>query len=127
MTETTTARPNISLGQIVLDTPDPKGLAEFYSGLLGWKIVDESDDWVTIRGESGTELGFQLAIAYTPPTWPEPDVPQQFHLDFSAADVDAAGAYATAHGATFVHDARSEGSGFVVYLDPTGHPFCLCQ
>ena len=32
----------------------PARLAEFYCALLGWQVVREDDDWVTIRGDEGT-------------------------------------------------------------------------
>lgn len=29
-------------------------------------------------------------------------------------------------GATFLHDSGGERSGFRVFSDPAGHPFCIC-
>jgi hypothetical protein len=36
-------------------------------------------------------VGFQRAIDYQPPRWPEPGIPQQSHLDFSVPDLDEGG------------------------------------
>ena len=47
------------------------------------------DDWVTITG-AGYRIAFQQAPDLQPPDWPDPDRPQQFHLDIRVADVDAA-------------------------------------
>ena len=33
---------------VVLDAPDPRELAEFYSRLLGWKIATSEPTWVTL-------------------------------------------------------------------------------
>jgi predicted enzyme related to lactoylglutathione lyase len=129
MTETMTNRPSITFGDVVLDTDDPPRLAEFYSALLGWEIVRRDEDWWSIEpaGDSGLQMSFQLALDHRPPSWPENQVPQQYHLDLDvpAAELPAAVQYAQSIGATMADNSRSE-STFVVLLDPSGHPFCLC-
>ena len=109
------ARPRITLGDIVLDTDDPPRLAEFYSSLLGWPII---------RAETGPQMSFQLALDFRPPSWPDNDVPQQFHLDLDVPELPSAVAYAQSLGATLADNSRSTET-FVVLLDPSGHPFCL--
>lgn len=121
-------RPPIVLGDVVLDTTDPPGLATFYSRLLGWPITRREEDWWCIReGDHGPRLSFQLAPDHRPPTWPGDDVPQQFHLDLDVPEADLAGAvsYAESLGAVLADNSASAPS-FVVLLDPSGHPFCLC-
>jgi catechol 2,3-dioxygenase-like lactoylglutathione lyase family enzyme len=117
-------KPRVSFDLTVLDTPDPMASATFYAELLGWDIVKSEDDWVTVRGPGGTGLAFQLAPDLIAPTWPDPAVPQQLHIDFDVDDLDEAEAFALRLGARRVEGA--EGSGFRAYLDPAGHPFCLC-
>jgi hypothetical protein len=51
-------------------------------------------------------------------------VPQQLHLDLTVDDLDAAEAAVLALGAT-KHEYQP-GTTFRVFLDPAGHPFCLC-
>jgi|SRR3954449_12461064 predicted enzyme related to lactoylglutathione lyase len=123
-----TDRPTVRFGSTVLDTPDPKRLSRFYAELLNWSVDpdDDSDEWVTIRSETGAQLMFQRATDVQPPTWPDPAIPQQFHLDLEVDDLDAAQAYAESLGATR-RRAEGEGQHFRVFLDPSGHPFCLCQ
>ncbi len=118
-------RPLITMDLVVLDTPDPPGLARFYADLLGWQIVRTDDDWVTVRGDNGTGLACQLATDFVPPTWPENQVPQQSHLDLDVVDLDEGEAYALSVGARKVAGPIVSDS-FRVYLDPSGHPFCLC-
>ena len=116
---------------VALDTPDPAGLARFYCDLLGWQVERADDDWVTIRGDDGTgesaagRLAFQLAPDFVAPTWPDPEVPQQVHLDLAVDDLETAGAFAESVGARRVRGPGTE-EEFWVYLDPAGHPFCLC-
>jgi hypothetical protein len=54
--------------------------------------------------------------------WPDPQSPQQMHIDVRVEDIDAAEARPLELGAR-----RLEGGGdqFRVYADPAGHPFCL--
>jgi catechol 2,3-dioxygenase-like lactoylglutathione lyase family enzyme len=104
---------------VVLDAPDPAALAAFYSAVLGLPVTYRSDDWVVVaRSDTSSGLAFQHAPANKRPTWPDPAVPQQFHLDIMVEDTEVAGARVLALGA-----AKLPGDG--VYADPAGHPFCL--
>ena len=120
------ARPRISIGAIVLDTDDPRTLAEFYVGLLGWEVESTEDEWVTVTDGSGGQLDFQLALNHKPPTWPDNAVPQQFHLDLKVDDLNEAAAYAESIGARRA-ETGDNSPDFIVFLDPSGHPFCLCS
>jgi hypothetical protein len=108
---------------IVIDCPDAHALARFYGGMLDWP-VEESTDWADVRAEYGQCISFQQVKDYTPPAWPAQDVPQQMHLDVIVDDLDAAEAAVLELGAT--KHAHQPGTGFRVFLDPAGHPFCLC-
>lgn len=117
---------------VVLDCPDPLALAEFYAGLLGQEIADDGDDsWQSLRGDAaGVSLAFQRATNYVAPRWPD-GPPQQLHLDLTVQDFGTAHRQAVALGATPLSPtgAPEAGvtSGFRVYADPAGHPFCLCR
>lgn len=117
--------PIASFDLVVLDTPEPRRLADFYCALLGWRIEREDEDWITIRGGSGVGMGFQLAPDLVPPTWPDPAVPQQSHLDVTVPDLDIAERRVLAIGARLTGEPQVAAS-FRAYLDPSGHPFCLC-
>lgn len=136
MTSSRGLKPVLDL--IVLDCPDALVLGEFYASLLGWSIEDGADrDWVTLAPPEGgvspqnpqgrPTLAFQRIDDWVAPTWPGGDHPQQFHLDFSVSDIDAAEPGVLALGAR-VHDHQpSKDGGFRVYVDPAGHPFCLVR
>jgi Glyoxalase-like domain len=117
---------------VVLDCPDPYILAEFYAGLLGQEIADDGDDsWQSLRGDgTGVSLAFQRATNYVTPQWPD-GPPQQLHLDLTVEDFVTAHKGALALGATALSPASDpeldKTSGFRVYADPAGHPFCLCR
>jgi catechol-2,3-dioxygenase len=112
---------------VVLDCPHPRALAEFYQGVLGGEISSVEDDWVVLTVD-GLRLAFQLAEEFAAPTWPTGERPQQFHLDLTVDTVDAGEAQVLALGATkhAFQPGEAAGDSFRVYLDPAGHPFCLC-
>ncbi len=114
---------------VVLDCPDPRSLAEFYHSVVGGEITYAEDDWVTLTlTDGGLRLAFQQAEEFAPPTWPTGERPQQLHLDVTVDDVDAVEPQLLALGATKhqVQPGEDAGDTFRVYLDPAGHPFCLC-
>jgi predicted enzyme related to lactoylglutathione lyase len=117
------AMPIARYPSIVLDCPDPEALANFYGAMLGWK-VDVSSGWADIRAEYGQCISFQKVDGYTPPAWPAQEVPQQMHLDVMVNDLDEGEAAVVELGAT--KHAHQPGTSFRVFLDPAGHPFCLC-
>jgi catechol 2,3-dioxygenase-like lactoylglutathione lyase family enzyme len=120
-----TQQPAFQLTATVLDAPDPRKLADFYSRLLGWPIGRDEPDWATVRPPGGAGLSFQLESAYVRPTWPAGpgDQQMQLHLDIEVDDLEAAGAHAEATGAVLADFQPQE--DVRVYLDPAGHPFCL--
>jgi len=109
------------LHHVILDCPDPRALAEFYSRLLGRPITYADDDFVVVStSDRASGLAFQRAPDHRPPTWPDPAVPQQIHVDVMVEDVTAAAPRVLALGAT-----KLAGDG--VFADPAGHPFCLIR
>ncbi|MFI7414885.1 VOC family protein [Streptomyces sp. NPDC049627] len=112
------------LGVVVLDCPDPRALAGFYARVLGGSVEGDGD-WVDLKVPGGQALAFQAAPGFVPPKWPAPDHSQQFHLDLTVEDLDAAEAEVLALGAKPL-DNEDRSRTFRVYADPAGHPFCLC-
>ncbi|HEY8455878.1 MAG TPA: VOC family protein [Actinopolymorphaceae bacterium] len=55
------------------------------------------------------------------PRWPDPEYPQQVHLDVAVSDLDEADALVTTAGGTLLQD----NAGYRIDADPAGHPFCL--
>ena len=80
--------------QTVLDTTDPRRLAEFYRQLFGlrYRPGDEppapgqpdprGQDWLVLKSPTGeVALAFQKVGELPEATWPDGPVPQQLHLD----------------------------------------------
>jgi catechol-2,3-dioxygenase len=117
------------LRAVVLDCPEPVGLAEFYKALIGGEIaVYDDGEWVTLRDGGDVLLSFQRAPDYKAPDWPGSERPQQFHIDVTVDDVDTAEKQVLALGATkhAVQPGVDSDENWRVYVDPAGHPFCLC-
>ncbi len=95
--------------------------ARFWSAVLGDPVTYADEDFVVVSANATTSgVAFQRAPRLPAPTWPEPGMPQQMHLDVMVDDLEAAGTAVLALGG------RALG-GDHVYADPAGHPFCLIK
>jgi catechol-2,3-dioxygenase len=112
------------LRSVVIDCKDPRGLATFYSSLLGGSLDAEDDTWVVLTDPGGRRLAFQRSPEHEPPRFPDPRGSQQFHLDVLVDDADTAERKVLELGATRVTEGGS-GDRFRVFRDPAGHTFCL--
>lgn len=111
---------------VVLGAPDPRELAGFYEGLLGWRRDQDHPGWVTLRDPAGgAGLSFQEETEHVPPVWPpEPGAQQMMmHLDVQVQDLQAASERAIGLGARLCDYQPQD--NVLVHLDPAGHPFCL--
>jgi catechol-2,3-dioxygenase len=115
---------------VVLDCQEPRQLAEFYRALLGG-TVNKRDrhwstgkSWATLHTGSGLVLALQRVADHRPPQWPDPERPQQFHLDLTVPDLDEAQQQVLDTGATLL---KADRRGWRIFADPAGHPFCLLR
>lgn len=113
----------IRLSSPTINCPDALELAGFYAKITGGRIAYTDPVWATVDGPGG-RIDFQTDAAHVPPTWPDPTVPIQFHLDFYVEDLAAAEATVLAAGATR-YDHQPNAGHCLVFADPAGHPFCL--
>lgn len=115
--------PLAALAGVTLDCPRPRELAEFYQRMTGGEIVHSDEAFVYLAvDEFG--LGFQKDPEYRAPSWPEPETPQQAHVDLRTSELDRAESAAVAAGAQrCTHQPEPE--VWRVLLDPAGHPFCF--
>jgi hypothetical protein len=131
------------LRQVVLDTTDARGLAEFYRELLGWQYRpgdeppadgspdEKGSDWlVLVNPAGGSRLGFQQVDALPVSSWPanEP-VPQQLHLDTTVptkAALDEQHDRVLKLGGRLLYDRSDDpDEPLRAYADLAGHPFCI--
>jgi catechol 2,3-dioxygenase-like lactoylglutathione lyase family enzyme len=114
---------SIRLSSVAINCPDAAELAAFYADITGGQVTFAGPSWATVNGPGG-RIDFQTVAGYTPPTWPEPTLPIQMHLDFSVDDLAAAEGRALAAGATR-YAVQPNPDHCTVFADPAGHPFCL--
>jgi catechol 2,3-dioxygenase-like lactoylglutathione lyase family enzyme len=128
--------------QVVLDTRDARGLAEFYRQLFGLEYRDgdapptgdepdsRGQDWLVLHNpHGGPQLAFQQTEGVRPSTWPDDEVPQMSHLDTRVHTRDRLEIQrerALDLGATMLLDrSDDDDEPLYVFADPAGHPFCI--
>jgi catechol 2,3-dioxygenase-like lactoylglutathione lyase family enzyme len=124
----------------VLDTTEPRALAEFYRELLGLRYrpgdqpptdgSPDEPDWLVLTEADGTRvLAFQLVGRLTPTTWPDDTVPMQLHLDLTVSDAEELERQrerALTLGARQLVDRTDDpDEPLYVFADLAGHPFCI--
>jgi catechol 2,3-dioxygenase-like lactoylglutathione lyase family enzyme len=122
---------------VVIDTPDPATLADFYRQLLGFEWHPKvgppppDDDWVVIvEPGTGRRIAFQQVPELARSTWPEGAVPAQIHFDLRVGTEDELQRQherALGLGATVLFEQveNPDEELIRVYADPVGHPFCI--
>ncbi len=116
---------HMELTAITIDCSDAGRLADFYAKLTGGDVTyrdTESGHAQTTVGAS--TLNFQQVHSYSPPQWPGQEHPQQFHLDFSVANLESAVSHALGLGASQAIE-QPASDQYRVMADLDGHPFCL--
>jgi predicted enzyme related to lactoylglutathione lyase len=110
----------------VLDAANIDEVSTFWAGLLGGTVT-KNDDWHSVGVDGTTRIEVQHAPDHVRPDWPGGQ-PQQVHLDIYVTDIAADHVRAVSLGATPLGELKdlTAASGFQVYADPAGHPFCLC-
>lgn len=122
---------------MTISAPDPRGLAAFYSALLGWRVTasepprpgfPREDGWAQLRPPTpgaGPTLNFEYERDFVRPVWPSEHGAQQIqtHIDIAVTDLTAAVSWAEDAGAVQADFQPQE--HVRVMLDPAGHPFCL--
>lgn len=118
--------------QIVVDCHDPRRLAEFWSEVLGYPIVDDTDGAFEIAGEEQTADAMRRGIV--PPTIMFIRVPEsktvknRLHIDLRPYDrtTDEEVERIVALGARRIDIGQGEQS-WVVLADPEGNEFCVLR
>jgi catechol 2,3-dioxygenase-like lactoylglutathione lyase family enzyme len=125
--------PFVRATSVTVMTPDPLLLADFYARLLGVEVTateppppdgPAADAFAQIRMPHLT-LNFEYEVQWTRPVWPAEAGHQSAtqHLDLWVGDLEASSAWATECGATLADTQPQD--DVRVFLDPSGHPFCL--
>jgi len=114
---------SITLSSAAINCPDSAKLAAFYADITGGEVTVFDGTWAAVNGPGG-RIDFQTVPDHTPPTWPDPAVPIQIHLDFYVDDLAATESRVLAAGAR-KYDFQPNAEHCLVFADLAGHPFCL--
>src|SRR6185503_3122119 len=106
-----------TLRAVVLDAPDGRRLAAFYTALGGWSEQYADDEWIAMQTADGWRIAVQRSPDHVPPRWPDPAYPQQAHLDLRVPDLDTASARAVELGRGTAAQERA-----VVHAGRSGRP-----
>lgn len=123
--------------EISIDCANPRTLAEFWCGVLGYAVLHDTDDLVEIGppGRSDAELLDAVRRGPVPPTIflcrvPEPKTAKnRLHFDVSPVDVTQAEEVARieALGATRADIGQGGDESWTVLADPEGNEFCVLR
>ena len=120
----------LTIRSVTLECTFVKELADFYSQLLDWPVVEESPEKIVVQApETEIQLVIVYAEHYVPPVYPSQLDGQQMmmHLDFCVNQHDYAETigYAEVLGARVVESSLFMQNNRTVLLDPAGHPFSI--
>ena len=110
---------------LAFDAHDPRRLATFWSGLLGWETVEEPEEGFALLPSDDT--GFRLRFL---PTDEPKSGPNQMHFDLTSTSLDDQQETVTrslALGARHVDVGQLPEEGHVVLADPEGNEFCVIE
>ena len=119
--------------EVVVDCRDPRQLAEFWAAVLGYEIVDDTEEGIVeIAGEEQTPEAMRRGIV--PPTIlfavvpEEKTVKNRLHIDLRPIDRTTAEEVERilALGARRVDVGQGEQS-WTVMADPEGNEFCVLR
>jgi len=114
----------VQISSMCLDAVDPRALAAFWSAVLGWEVVEEGDDGVSLASPGG---GFpSLDIL---PVAEAKQVKNRLHLDVRADGSTFATELDRLEqvGARRVDIGQGPEVSWVVLADPEGNEFCLLR
>lgn len=112
---------DVTLRSIVIDCADPDALAPFWVAVTGFHREYGDEEWVQLAAPSG---GVRISLQRVP----EPKAGKnRLHIDFSAADEEAAAARIEALGATRLWVSEDPEDVFIVLADPAGNEFCVVR
>lgn len=106
---------------IVIDAVDSRRVADFWCAVLGWRVVDEDAEFISIAGD---EPGPGIDIAAVPE---RKQVKNRLHLDVRADGVSTEQELQRLLdlGATHVDVGQPDDATWTVLADPEGNEFCL--
>jgi len=108
--------------QVVIDSRDPRSLAQWWAQALGWAITFEDESEIEIRPNENVTPGL-LFLQVSDDRMTK----DRLHLDFRPTDQAAEVERLLNLGATRVDIGQGEDVSWVVLADPEGNEFCVLR
>ncbi len=107
---------------LAIDAVQPRVVADFWCAVLGWQVVEESEDGVSIAAADGGGPTIDVLQVPEPKT-----VKNRLHLDLRADGMPTQAELERllALGARRVDIGQGPDVSWVVLADPEGNEFCL--
>ena len=114
----------VHLHHIVIDAHDLPRLAQFWTQVLGWRILSEREREIVIGSDETAPVG----ICFMPVTYPK-TVKNRVHLDLNPDPEDRDGEIEriVALGARRVDIGQTGTESWTVLADPEGNEFCVLR
>jgi catechol 2,3-dioxygenase-like lactoylglutathione lyase family enzyme len=110
---------------VCFDANDPRRLARFWGGVLGWEVADDTRDCIALLPSDDTWFGFRFLPTQEPKSSP---YERHFHLtSTSLGDQQQTVARSLALGARHLDVGQRPEEGHVVLADPEGNEFCVIE
>ena len=110
---------------LAFDANDPLRLAQFWAGVLGREMVDDSDDGFALLPSDGTEFRIEFFPTQEPKTGPN-----QMHFDLTSSsleDQQQTVERALELGGRHLDIGQGPDADHVVLADPEGNEFCVIE
>jgi catechol 2,3-dioxygenase-like lactoylglutathione lyase family enzyme len=115
---------SVVINNLTVDCRDPRALAEFWTAVLGWQVVDESDEGVMIAPFTDRRPGVYPVYFQANPD--DKVVKNRWHFDLAPVDQAAEVARLRALGARHADIGQGE-VPWVVMADVEGNEFCVLR
>jgi catechol 2,3-dioxygenase-like lactoylglutathione lyase family enzyme len=109
---------------VCIDAVEPQAVADFWAGVLGWEVVEEGDDGISLASPAG-----DLPTVDILPVPEAKAVKNRLHLDLRAdgSSFDVELDRLEGLGARRVDVGQGPDVTWVVFADPEGNEFCLLR
>jgi predicted enzyme related to lactoylglutathione lyase len=108
-----------------IDANDPRRLAYFWAGLLGWEVADDHRDGVALLPSDDTGFRFRFL-----PTEKRKTGPNQMHFHLTSRSLEEQQqtvAKSVRLGARHIDVGQRQEEGHVVLEDPEGNEYCIIE
>lgn len=114
----------VRISSVCIDAVDPRKVADFWSAVLGWEVVEQGEEGISLGAPAGDQPALDILQV--------PDakrVKNRVHLDLRAdgTDFDTEVGRLESVGARRVDIGQGPDVTWIVYADPEGNEFCLLR